>query len=177
MIVHKPACPHERVADRRSGELQSATEQIAAHGVRFRSAWGPFTEYTPPVHAWLAADERPDVGVKAAEDALNQTEGFGVLDRAHNLQSVANDAGILEQSLNSRRCEPRHLGWIEPNERLAIRFPLLEDRLPAKARLRTFQRQELEQDVVVVNRHTPLGVVVGDAERSSCPSAANDWRH
>ena len=122
-------------------ELEAATKEITAHQVRRRSTRGDFTERTAPVYARLAPDERPDVRVKAAELALNDAEGFGVLDGADNLETVANDAGILKQPLDFRRRETSHPGWIEAGECVAIRFPLLII-VSAQPGLRTFQSQD-----------------------------------
>jgi hypothetical protein len=100
---------------------------------------------------------------------LNDAEGFGVLDGADNLETVANDAGIQKKTLDFRRRESSHPGRVEAGECVAIRLPLLENRLPAETCLRTFQRQELEENLVVVNWHTPFGIVIRDAEWSASP--------
>jgi hypothetical protein len=174
MVVHQPNRLHERVTDGRSDELEAATKEITAHRVRLRSTRWDFTEGAARVYAWFAPDERPDVRVKAAELALNDAEGFGILDGADNLEAVANDAGILKKTLDFRRREPSHPSWIEAGECVAIRLPLLENRLPAQTSLRTFQGQKLEKNLVIVNRHTPFGIVILDAEWRSSPATTGE---
>jgi hypothetical protein len=169
MVVHQPNRLHERVTDGRSDELEAATKEITAHQVGLRSTRGDFTERTAPVYAWLVPDKRPDVRVKAAELTLNDAEGLCIPDGADKLETVANDAGVLKKTLDFRRRETSHPGRIEARECFAIRFPLLENRLPTQPGLRTFQRQELEKNPVVVNWHTPLGIVIRDAEWSASP--------
>ena len=60
----------------------------------------------------------------------------------------------------SRRREPRDLRRIEVRERAAIAVALVEDRRPRQSGLRTFEREELEVLLIVVDRHAPLVVVV-----------------
>src|SRR5882762_7056933 len=124
MIVDQADSLHKSVTDSRSDKLESAAQKIAAHSVRFRSAWRYIAESAPPVYAWLAADERPDVGVEASEFALNQTNRFGVLHRAHNLQSVPNDPRIQKKTLDFRRGESGYPCRIEVVESIAIPFAL-----------------------------------------------------
>jgi hypothetical protein len=44
VIVNHACCLHECVADRRADELESASQQIAAHSVGFRGARGYVSE-------------------------------------------------------------------------------------------------------------------------------------
>jgi hypothetical protein len=45
-------------------------------------------------------------------------------------------------------------------ERAAIVVALLQHGTPGKPRLRTFQAEKLEECAIVVQRHTPFGVVI-----------------
>src|SRR5690606_41873933 len=66
-----------------------------------------------------------------------------------------------------------HLRGIEVVERGAVVLALAQDGNPAQPGLGTFQRQELEQGTVVMERHAPLVVVVVLVERVfATPGAA-----
>ncbi len=66
---------------------------------------------------------------------------------------------------------------IEIGEQLAVADTLPEDRLPAQARLRSLEDEELEQGAIVVDGDTPLSVVVGDAKLGARPAAARGRAH
>ena len=55
-------------------------------------------------------------------------------------------------------------------EGLAVVVALSENRFPVEARLRTFENTEFEQIPVVVNRHAPFVVMVGNQELRAGPS-------
>jgi hypothetical protein len=73
-----------------------------------------------------------------------------------DLEAVANNGGISEQTLDSRRREARHSFRVETGERSPIALPFLEDCLPAQPCLCSLEGQELEEGNVVVDRYTPL---------------------
>src|SRR6266511_146604 len=62
-------------------------------------------------------------------------------------------------------------GGIEQVERCTIVLSLVQNRLPTQARLRSFKDQELEQESVVMDRHTPFGVVILHIQVSLRPRA------
>src|SRR4029079_4160044 len=134
-------------------------------------------ERTPAIHARRPAQQGPQIGVERAEFALNLEEGLRIADRTVDLETIANNPWILEQPLNLGWREARHPRRIEIGECSPVVLALLEDRLPAQARLRTFEREELEERAVVVNRHPPLVIVVHDADWRSSPGAANTRIH
>src|SRR2546428_157391 len=79
------------------------------------------------------------------------------------------------RSLKSTSGQRRHLAVTEAGERLAVGFPLPQDRDPAEAGLGTFEDQELEQRTVVVNRDAPFLIVVADIDGvCSTPPTASD---
>src|SRR5207249_2736360 len=51
-------------------------------------------------------------------------------------------------------------GRLEMVEGRPIVLSLLQYRLPTQTRLRSFEDQELEQQPVVMDRHTPFGIVI-----------------
>src|SRR5207247_2892190 len=87
-----------------------------------------------------------------------------VADRALDLEAVADDAGILQQTFDARR--------IELGECPVVIVALLEDRGPAESRLSALERQELEENAVVMHGHAPLAIVILDVERGAGPGAA-----
>jgi hypothetical protein len=163
---------HEGIADGRPDEFEASAQQISAQGIRLRRARGNLLGRSPPVHPRCATDEAPHVGVKTPELALYRKEGLRIAHGTLDLESVANNARIPEQALDSRRPEMGHCHGIETGEGVPIAFALLEYRLPAQASLRPLERQELEEDAIVMNWNTPLSIVIGNAEGSSGPETA-----
>src|SRR5687768_7331982 len=172
VVVDESHRLHEGVTDRRADELESPPEEIAAESVRFHGTGRNLPERTPATHERRSANEVPDIGVEAAELLLNGKEGLRISNSAFDLEAVANNPRVPQQPLHSRRREPRNLRRIEVQERITITLALLQNGLPAEAGLRSFQGQELEQNPVIVDRHAPLGVVIRDAEWTSCPATA-----
>jgi len=160
MVVDHSCRLHVRVADCGAHELEPARLKIPAHRVGFPARCGyllycrPFVPYGP------AAREAPDVLVEAAELPFYPEERLRVAYRRDNLQPVAYYAGIAEQGLDLSRVVLRHLLGIEAVERLPEVLPLAQDGLPAEACLHALQDKELEYAFVVMQRHTPLRIVV-----------------
>jgi hypothetical protein len=76
--------------------------------------------------------------------------------------------------LNISSGKSGNLRGIEPCEGAPVVLALVEDGFPRQSRLRALEDQELEEHPVVVHRHAPFRVVVGDAERRLRPGAALD---
>src|SRR3989454_12078741 len=68
----------------------------------------------------------------------------------------------LFRSRDLRRLVAGHALRVEPVERLEEPHPLMEDHRPGQARLEAVQHELREQLAVVVQRHAPLAVVVGE---------------
>src|SRR5919204_6600773 len=101
VIVHETDGLHERIADRRTDEAESAPDKILAQGVGFRRPRRYLTQRLPVVHLRRTADELPDVLVEGAELLLHSQKRARVRDRARHLETIANDARILEQFLHA----------------------------------------------------------------------------
>lgn len=129
------------------------------------------------VHPRRSTNKAPQVGIEAPEFPLNREEGPCVAYRAVDLEAVANNARIPEQPLDSCRGEACHSRRIKTGECVSIGVSLLEDCLPAQASLRTLEREKLEEETVIVNRHTPLGIVISDAQWSSSPATTGVLIH
>ena len=121
-----------------------------------------------------SADKAPNVGVKATELFLNGAKSFGVLDRADNLEPITDNAGIAKKTFDSCRGEARYSRRIKIGKCIAIGLALFENRLPAETSLRTLECQKLEKNPVVVDGHTPFGIVIRDHQRRLSPATARE---
>src|SRR4029434_8849925 len=97
---------------------------------------------------------------------------FRVTNRAGDLEPVANDTGILQESVDELRRESGDPRRIKISEGPAVRFALIQNGFPAQAGLCAFQRDEFEEDAVVVDWYAPFEIVIGDAQRRTRPGAA-----
>jgi hypothetical protein len=77
--------------------------------------------------------------------ALDCQESFCIGHGAFDLEPVAHDAGIAHQYLATSGREAGDASGVEFRECHTVGVALVQDRFPAKARLGTFQRDELEQ--------------------------------
>jgi len=66
----------------------------------------------------------------------------------------------------------RDLARVEVIECPPLVFALAQDCFPAQSSLRAFENQELEQRSIVVNRHSPLLIVVRNRQIGLGPMAA-----
>src|SRR5262245_4647683 len=171
MVVDHSNRLHEGIADRRTHKRETTLQQVSAHHIRFVRSWRHFSMCTPAVDSRLAADELPDVGVEAAEFVLNRQKGFRVLHGALYFQPVAHDAWIRKQSFHSRWGESRNTRRVEFDEGIAISRTLIQYGFPAQTGLSALEREELEEHPIVVHRHAPFFVVIGNAQRRSRPRA------
>src|SRR6185312_14984425 len=172
MVVHKPGCLHERIADGRPDKSESALFQILRKGVRFRSACGQAILRSPRISFWAAIDESPDILVKAAEVFLDSKKRTRVCKSGFDLQPIADNSRIRQQPGDRLLVKASDLCGIELRECSPVSIPFLEDGVPTEAGLGAFQNKELEKPVVVVNRHAPLVIVVADRELVAGPGAA-----
>ena len=74
----------------------------------------------PCIEHGTAADELPEEGVGSARLVAEREEGPRILDRALDLETVADDAGIGEERPHLGRSIGRHLRGIEAREGAAI---------------------------------------------------------
>src|SRR5882724_2311479 len=161
MVVGQPAGLHEGVTDRRAHEAEPTLLQLLAHRVRLRRGGGDIPHRPPDAAQRAAADEPPDVPVERAELLLDAQQGLGIGDGGLDLEPVADDSGVGHQLADLGPAVFRDVGRIESGKGPAVPLALAQDRAPGESRLRAFEREELEQDPVVVHRPTPLLVVVG----------------
>src|SRR5437899_379807 len=154
-------------------EPKATLDQVAAHGARSLGLGRRFTQAPPGILQGPAADELPDVPVEGPVLALNREERARVGDRGLDLRAITDDARVVHEAPDTGRGVAADFLWIESVERLPIRRALLENGRPADARLSAFQDQQLEEQTVLVDRHAPLPIVIGDVELTSGPAAAS----
>ena len=144
MVVYHSNGLHEGIADGAADEAEASTPKILAQCIRFGREGRDFLEGVPAVYPWLSPDERPDIAVKRSKFLLNTEKGFRVTDCRFNLQSVSNDAGIVQEPFNAGRGIPCNAAWVEVVEGLAVRVTFLENGFPTQTCLRAFKNQEFK---------------------------------
>src|ERR1051325_6719605 len=127
VIVHHPHRLHERVADGRTDEAESALEERLAHAVRFFGARRKLSQRPARILLGDAADEAPEEAVERPFLLAELEERLRVLDRGLDLLPVADDARILQRALDPARRVARHLLGVEAIEHLEEARPLVED--------------------------------------------------
>src|SRR6185503_2019108 len=101
-----------------------------------------------------------EVGVETVELLLQRQESLGVLNRRGDLEAIANNSRMGEQSFHFGPIVFRDSGRIEIVKGKALVDSFFQDGLPTQPRLGTFEDQEFKQRPVVVQRNTPFGVVI-----------------
>ena len=90
--------------------------------------------------------------------------GFCVFHNRADLEAIANDALVFhERSLPGGR-EARNFLRVEVCERLLVVLSLLQNSEPAESGLHAFEVQHLEEMPVVVGRHAPFFVMIGNKQ-------------
>jgi hypothetical protein len=172
VVVHHSGRLHERVTDGGADELEAASNQIAAKGLRNRG----YRRYLPPrrpaVLDRVALDEPPEVCIEAPVLALDGQDRARVADGRLDLAPVPDDAVVGEQALDARGGEPRNARGFEIREGAPVAGALAQDRRPAQPGLCALEGEELEEPDVVVEGNTPFLVVVADVELPGRPRTA-----
>src|SRR6185369_224518 len=172
VVVDHSGGLHEGVADGGADEGEAALLQLLAHLLRLRRLRRHLGG-APAVLDGLAADQVPEERVEAAGLVADGEEGAGVDHRRRDLGAVADDARVRQESGGLLRTVAGDDFGIEIVEGTAVAVPAAQDGDPGESGLRSLQDEHLEQAAVVVQRHTPLLVVVGDVERiAGSPAAA-----
>src|SRR5882672_1374778 len=156
MIVDHADGLHHGVTDSRADEIETALAKVLAHGVGFGGTSRDLSEGFPAVPNGLAVDEAPEISVEAAELFLDGEEGFGVLDRGLDLQTVSNNAGVSEERFGLAGVVSGDLARIKSVECTAIVVPFVQNGGPTQAGLGALENEKLEQQPVVMNGHAPF---------------------
>ena len=100
MVVDHPGGLHERIADRRTHELQPPREEISAHRFRLFRSGGYLSHRAPAVLNRTPGDEAPGVSIEAPELSADLEKSRCVSDGRQDLLPVADDPGVTEQALH-----------------------------------------------------------------------------
>lgn len=109
----------------------------------------------------LRIEPRGERAVRLAQ----REDPLRVFDRGVDLQSIADDARVLQQARAAPRVESRDALEYEVVERLAECFTLAKNRQPRQAGLIDLQDEPLEEAIVVADRKAVLGVVIWAVKR------------
>jgi hypothetical protein len=116
--------------------------------------------------------ELPNISVEAAEMPLHLDTCFGVYNGGFDLQSVAYNPGVVEQLSELSLSISRDPGRLEIVKGSPVTLALSQHGDPAQPCLRAFENEKLEQPSIIVERSTPLAVMVGNVELViGCPAA------
>src|SRR5467141_2645397 len=162
MVVDHSNRLHVGVHDGRADETEAATFQVLADRVRYRRTGRHLLHALPAILQRTSVHEAPQIGVERAEFPPHFEEGPRVSDRRFDLEAIAHDSRIGQQSLHVVRAEARDLCGVESRERLAVIVALVQYRRPRESRLCTLEDQELEESTIVVDRDSPFLVVVAE---------------
>ena len=162
MVVYHADCLHEGVADGRADEIEAVVLQVPAHLFGYSGLRRDLPDAVPAVLDRDIVDIAPQVACKRRIFFEKLQESAGVFDRGLYFQAIADDAGVLHQAVNIFLAVAGDAPGIEVVERLAIVVPLPQDGQPAETGLGAFEDQHLEEPAIVVQRDTPLLVVIGN---------------
>ncbi len=128
MVIYQADSLHERIADRGTDKLESASQKIFAHPVSFWGARGHFGERLPCVLNGAPRHEPPNITIEGAVLSLHREETLGVLHSRQDLQPIAHDTIVGQQFGDSRVAILRDPHGIEPIECPPVVLSFAENR-------------------------------------------------
>ena len=165
MIVDHADRLHEGVDDGRPAEFEAALRQFLGDRARDCGLRRHLASRFVVVDFRPAVDEVPQQLRKARPLVHDVEPGARRAHRAFDLCAVAHDAGILHQPLDLGRPVARDFFRNEIVEGAAEIVALAQDGDPRQAGLETVEHEFFVERAVVVFRHAPFLVVIGDVER------------
>src|SRR5580704_15234529 len=165
MIVDHADRLHEGVDDGRPAEFEAALRQLFGDRARDCSLRRYLACGFVVVDLWLAVDEVPQQLRKARPLVHDVEPGPRRAHGAFDLGAVAHDAGILHQPLDLGRSIARDFFRNKIVEGAAEVVALAQDGDPRQAGLESVEHEFFVERAVVVFRHAPLQVAIGDIER------------
>ena len=168
------------IYDATSDELESSFLEVFAESIGFRRSCRDVFHRFATVLDGSSSHKLPDVVVETTELLLHGEKSLGIRDGGRDLESISNDAWILEEGSDFSLVEARDLGRIEVGESLAVGVALVQHGGPAQSRLSPLEDEKLEVLPIVVNRNPPLRVVISQVEltdtfRPSTPLHSPDF--
>jgi hypothetical protein len=86
---------------------------------------------------------------------LECQEGTRVTDGGFKFAAVANESGVLHESIDFLRIEAGDFLGVELREGFTVVLALTQDRQPGESGLRTFEGELFEVEAIVMHRHPP----------------------
>src|ERR1700719_2211682 len=165
MIVDHADRLHEGIDDGRPAEFEAALRQLLGDRARDCGLRRHLASRFVVIDLGLAVDEVPQQ-LREARPLVHDIEpgprrAHGALD----LGAIAHDAGILHQPLELGRPVARDFLRNEIVEGAAEVLPLAQDGDPRQPGLETVEHEFFIERAIVVFRHAPFLVVIGDVER------------
>src|SRR3954464_13321468 len=173
VVVHHADRLHEGIDDGRADELEATAGQLLRDFPRQLGLGRDLSDAAPAVHQGLAVDEVPEQTGESGPLLHHVEPGAAGAYRALDLHAIAHDAGVAHQPLDLLRSVARDLLRCEAIEGTAEILALTQDRDPGEPGLEAVEHKLLVERAVVVFRHAPFIVVIGDVDRILlCPGAA-----
>lgn len=119
---------HESVADRGADEIESPFFEVFAHLIRDRGADRHFRDIFPVILDRGSIDIAPEKLGEGSKLFLNRQGALSVANGRVNLEAIADDPGIGEETLTVRVSILSDFFAVESIESLSIVFALFEDR-------------------------------------------------
>ena len=156
MVVHHAGGLHKGVDDDGADKFEAALFELLRHfdgerRLRGDRAFGP---------DGLAAHDAPEKRGEVFARFLHLEVDAGGLNGGFNFGARANDAGILEQTLDIGFAEAGDFRRIESLEGFAEGVALAQHDDPCQAGLKSFEHEQLPERAAVALGHAPLRVVV-----------------
>jgi hypothetical protein len=168
MVVDHSGGLHDGIADGGPHKAKASALEVLTHGVGLFGESGDFGFGPPGVLDSLPTREPPDIAVKTAIFRLDRKKRAGIADSSFNLEPVANNAWIGEQLINFARIIRSNFAWIKGIERLTVVGTLSQYGQPAQAGLSSFQHEKFEEPAIIMQRHTPLAIMVSEVKGIGC---------
>src|SRR5204863_9742127 len=111
--------------------FESASQQVAAHGVGFCGACRHVSQSSPTILDWVAADEAPEISVESSELFSHLEESFRVLDCGRDFQSVPYDPIVAEQPLHIALAVARDFSRAKSIEGFSVVLAFFQNGIPA----------------------------------------------
>ncbi len=165
MIVDHADRLHEGVDDGRAAKFKAALRQLLGHRARGRGFGRHLAHGAVVVDLRLAVDEIPQQFGKAGAFFHDFEPGARREHRALDLGAIAHDAGVAHQPFDFGRPVARDFLRHKAVEGAAEIFALAQDGDPRQAGLKTVEHELFVERAVVVFRHAPFLIVIGDVER------------
>jgi len=164
MVVYHPGSLHERIQDRTATELKTSGNHVFAHGIGNRAGGWNLGDGLPAILDGRPSGEPPKIGIQRTEFLLYLEDTVGVIDDGTNFGFVAHDPGIGEQFLDFQIVVLGNQVNIKIIESLSKILPFTQDHIPTQTCLHPVQRQKFKQNPVIVQRFSPLFVMITGKE-------------